>query len=198
MEKKHPTIKRDETIRSVLIGVFVLATASVILLSERPLIMGVRSWVVPGAPLTHGTGPADFADTVDDFGVHVPKVRHRPLFAVATPAPTAEQVSAEYQQRSALGFGYSIREFDLLGMPFVPYREYGRVIYYESPREFAAVSATDDYLKQINVPAAASDNLWAFPFWRHMWGWLFALGLVGIGLFELGAARRRREALGLL
>ena len=36
-EKKHPVIRRDETIRSVLIGVVVIAAVFAILLSDKPL-----------------------------------------------------------------------------------------------------------------------------------------------------------------
>ena len=31
-----------------------------------------------------------------------------------------------------------------------------------------------------------------------MWGWLFVIAAWGIGLFELGAVQRRRDALGLI
>jgi len=50
----------------------------------------------------------------------------------------------------------------------------------------------------VKIPTAKPLNDWDFPYWQHMWGWLWLSGLIGIGLFELGALRRRREALGLI
>jgi len=202
-ERKHPTIKRDETIRSVLIGVFALATVSVIALSDRPLIIGSRSWVLPGNPMPSGVGPADFASVIDEYGVHIPKLHHRPLFAVAARVPDADpaepvRIAADSVRPSALRFGYSVRELDILGMPFVPHKEYGHLIYYETPYEFVGAQATDDYLKQVKIPTAKPLNDWDYPYWQHMWGWVWLVGLIGIGLFELGALRRRREALGLI
>ena len=202
-ERKHPVIKRDELIRSLLIGGLVLALAMVLLLSDRALIIGSRSWVMPGNPMQPGVGPPDFASVIDDYGAHIPKVRHRPLFAVAARVPDAEprepnQANPESARPRPLRFGYSIRELDILGMPFVPHKEYGHVIYYETPYEFVGAQATDDYLKQVKIPTAKPLNDWDFPYWQHMWGWLWLIGLIGIGLFELGALRRRREALGLI
>lgn len=204
-ERKHPTIKRDETIRSVLIGVFVLFTACVIALSDRALIIGSRSWVLPGAALPQNVGPPKFAEAIDEYGVHIPKLHHRPLFAVAARTPDADPreptpglENGESTQPRPLRFGYSIRELDILGMPFLPSKEYGHVLYYETPYDFAAALATEDYLKQVRIPLAKPLSAWDFPWWQHMWGWLWLISLIGIGLFELGALRRRREALGLI
>jgi hypothetical protein len=86
----------------------------------------------------------------------------------------------------------------VLGMPFVYRSQYGPVIYAETDHEFVIAPITDDYLRQMKIRAPGPVDSMSKPWWAYIWGWLFAAGLVGIGWFELGAARRRREALGLI
>ena len=194
--KKHPVIKRDETIRSVLLGMLVLGVVAVLLLSDRPLIIGDRAWVMPGDEIPAGKGPANFNRSLDTFGVHIIKARHRPSFAPKTALPAEREQS--YELPTTLRFGYSIIETDILGMPFVPRKDFGHVIYMETPTEFIAAPITDDYLKQMKFPADKPLGLLGFPWWNHLWGWLFVIAAIGIGWFELGALRRRREALGMI
>ena len=191
---KHPVIVRDMRIRAALLVALVVALTVVGFLTHRAGIIGDRSWVIAGDPLPEGVGPPNFRDSIDGFGLHIMKIGHPSMLdqqlrlmkrAPAAPGP------------SPLRFGYSILETDILGMPFVPRSEYGHVIYYETPEEFVIAPATDDYLKQIRIPSKPL-SAWNFAWWRHLWGWLFVIALLGIAWFELGALRRKREALGLI
>jgi len=195
MAQKHPVIQRDETIRSILLGVFVLVTAITIVLSDRVLFYGSRSKVIAGAALPKGGLPDDFIRTVDNYGVHIPKFARRPLLSIGAPAGPAYDTLS---QATPLRFGYSIREGAAIGMPFAAGTEHGHVLYYETPHEYVIAPITDDYLRQVKVPMAKPLDDGDYSFWPHRWGWLFVLALLGIGAFELGAQRRRRDALGLI
>src|SRR3982750_3650756 len=76
---KHPTIKRDETIRVVLLIVIGLVFGTIFLLSDRALIIGDRSAVVRGQTVTASAASAGFVHAVDEYGVHIPKIGHIPI-----------------------------------------------------------------------------------------------------------------------
>ena len=195
MAHKHPVIQRDETIRSILLGVFVLVTAITLVLSDRVLFYGTRSKVIPGAIVPKGALPDTFKGTLDDYGVHIPKFARRPLLSIGA-AP--DQAYDTLAQATPLHFGYSIREGAAIGLPFTATTEHGHVLYYETPHEYVIAPITDDYLRQVKVPMAKPLDAGDYAYWPHLWGWLFVLALIGIGAFELGAQRRRRDALGMI
>ncbi|GAA0329072.1 hypothetical protein GCM10009087_44120 [Sphingomonas oligophenolica] len=195
---KHPTIRRDEAIRAVLLIVIGLTFGTIFLLSDRPLIIGDRSAVVRGPAVTASAASTGFVHAVDEYGVHIPKVRHVPLVTPSAFGGPPRDLPATPDEVRTLRYGYSINELDILGMPFIPRRQYGVLLYYETPGEFVGVPAVDYNLRMAGIPVAAPLGAWDFPLWRYIWGWLFLIALLGIGFFELGALRRRREALGII
>ena len=196
MARKHPVIQRDDTIRSVLLGVFVLALALAVVLSDRPLFYGSQDDIIAGAPLPASKLPADFIRIVDDYGLHIPKLRRRPILSLepdAPPAPIDDRANA-----TPVRFGYSIREGAAAGLPFRAWTDNGHVLYYETPREFVVAPVTDSYLRQVGVPMAKPLDAGDYSFWPHRWGWLFVIAAISIALFEWRAQARRRDALGLI
>ena len=195
MAQQHPVIQRDDTIRSVLLGVFVLALAITIVLSDRVLFYGSRSKVIAGPVVPAAAMPADFMRVIDDYGVHIPKFARRPLLSLDKPSDVP---LGSTEGATPLRFGYSIIEGQAIGLPFRAGTEQGHVIYYETPREYVIIPITDDYLRQIKLPMTKPLDDGDYSFWPHRWGWLFVIAIAGIGWFELGAQRRRRDALGLI
>ena len=195
---KHPTIKRDETVRVVLLIVIGLVFGTVFLLSDRALIIGNRSAVIRGQAVTASAVSAGFVHSLDEYGVHIPKVGHVPIVTPSAFAGPARDLPATPDAVRTLRYGYSVNELDILGMPFIPRKEYGVLLYYETPQEFVGVPAVDYNLRMAGVSGTAPQSAWDFALWRYMWGWLFVVALLGLGFFELGALRRRRDALGLI
>ena len=195
---KHPTIRRDEKIRVVLLIVIWLVFGTIFLLSDRALIIGNRSAVIRGQTVTASAVSAGFVHSVDEYGVHIPKVGHVPIVTPSAFGGPARYLPTTPDEVRTLRYVYSINELDVLGMPFIPRKEYGVLLYYETPQEFVGVPAVDYNLRMAGVSGSAPGSAWDFALWRYMWGWLFVVALLGIGFFELGALRRRRDALGLI
>jgi hypothetical protein len=95
--------------------------------------------------------------------------------------------------------GYSIREVTAAGLPMLSYKELGYVPYLEREGNFQMVPLDESGLNLLASKTGTHlETGYFFPFWNHFWGLLFLIALGGIGLFELGALRRRREALDLI
>ena len=192
-EKKHPVIKRDETIRSVLIGVVVIAAVFAIFLSDKPLGLTNRPWVDPVAAIPARADLPELKRFIQNWAYFVPKANHTPLFAVLDRRPPR----AEGEPRPMLG--YSIREVAAAGLPMLSYKELGYVLYVEREGNFQMVPLDEAGLDLLTSKTGTHlEAGYLFPFWNHFWGLLFLVALGGIGLFELGALRRRREALDLI
>jgi len=194
-----PEVKRDLAIRNGALGVLVILLAAVMLLSERPLVIGDRPTVLPGPEISHARLPPDYVGTLDDQGAHVPKLRHRALMAPTQPG-AAQDRRIDWttpDPATPVRLGWSIIETDILGMPFWYRKDDGQVIYYETDREYVYGLASEDYFRQAHITAPKLASLWQ-PWWRATWGWVFVLAFAAVGAFEWQAGGRRREALGML
>lgn len=189
---KDPVVRRDEAIRSGLIGTLVVLLVATIGLSERPLIIGNQPYVMAGIAATP-TRP-DAQAIMDRFGIHTLKLRRRPLLLLNRPPPPPPAPAG----LPPLRFGYAIVETDVLALPFWFRRDDGNVLFYETPRDYVSVEANAYNLHSMGVTPAVPVERQGFAWWSHLWGWLFVAAAAGIGLFELGAVRRRREAEGMI
>lgn len=194
--EKHPVVVRDETIRAVLVGLYLLALFAVLLFSNRPLLIGNMPNVVAGMAIPPGSARADASAVLDGYAVHVPKLRHAAL-ALARLGLVREVPFDETAPRP-LSFGYSIIETDILGMPFWFRSDDGYIVYDETPDEFRTLQVMPQNLRALRITATDTLPWWQMPWWAHLWGWAFVLAGGALGLFELGAVRRRREAEGLI
>ena len=193
---KHPVVVRDETIRAILVGLFLTAIFVVLFLSNRPLVIGTMPNVVTGMPIPPANARPDASALLDGYALHVPKMRHSALIlqrlGLTHDGPVDETAPRQ------LSFGYSIVETDILGMPFW-FRAYdGYVVYDETPYEFRTLPVLPENLNALRITAADTLPGWRMPWWSHLWGWLFVLAGGGLGLFQLGAIRRRRGVEGII
>ena len=196
MAHKEPVVRRDDGIRSALLGIGVMALGLTIGLSERPLIIGNMPDIVTGESAT-ATRP-DAARIIDEYGVHVLKLRHPPLLLGLAAVVVRDGSDPKKHETRPLHFGYSLIETDLLGMPFWVRRDLGEVLFYDEAQEFVAVEANDYNLKSMGMTPGTPITEQGFAWWTHLWGWLFVAAAGGYGLFELGATRRRRTAEGMI
>ncbi|MDF0489702.1 hypothetical protein PX554_16330 [Sphingomonas sp. H39-1-10] len=187
MAHADPIVARDQHIRSAILGVIVLYAAIVLMVTDRPVVIGSRALVLPGASIPVSAAPKGYVEALDQYGVHLPKQGHAPALAERAPL-TVER----------LRFGYSIVETSILGAPYWYRKDDGYVVYYETLREYVYAPVTDDYMRKVGLPGPKPLSRQSFAWWEHVWGWVFPLALAGWGLFEIGAARRRREAEGLI
>ncbi|MGH6614253.1 hypothetical protein [Sphingomonas sp.] len=187
-----PVIRRDAMIRGVLLGILILAIATTMVLSKRSRFIGDQSWVLPGAPIAYRDLPRDYVRVLDDYGIHILKLGRQRTIPAGAPFPVLGD------EKPPLRFGYSFYEKTVAAMPFIVRKQHGHVIYYENGAEFVVMPLNDEYLQRIGVKTAKPLDDGDFPLWPHMWGWLFVVAIAGVGLFELGAARRRREVTGIM
>ena len=190
--KDDPVIKRDATIRAVLLGILILGIATTIVLSRRPSVIGTRSGVLPGERIAERDLPPDYARMLDGYGVHILKLGRQRTIPMSVP------ITDLTDEKPPLRYGYSFYEKDLAGMPFIVRKQHGHVIYYENGGEFVVAPVTDDYLRRVGIKRTKPLDDGDFPLWPQMWGWLFVLAIGGYGLFELGAAGRRRAVTGIM
>lgn len=194
--EKHPVIVRDELIRAILVGLFLTAIFIVLMFSNRPLVIGNMPNVIAGMPIPAAKARPDASEILDGYAVHVIKLRHPALIlqrlGLVKPFTHDETVVRP------IAYGYSIIETDILGMPFWFRPDDGYVLYDETPNEFRTLKVLPQNLEALAITAPDTLPLWRMPWWSHLWGWLFVLAAGGLGLFELGAVRRRRVVEGII
>lgn len=187
-----PVVKRDETLRAVILAVMVVATGLTMVLSRKPIMMTDRSWVSYVAPLPAKADKRVLASWIDNDGTVSWKYEHKP--GVELPALTPAT-----PENAPLMVGYSLREKDAFGMPFAGLPDEGWVIYRDRGNYFETIALTQEGWDGIEKRAGEPFPIHGIPpIWKYYWGWWFFIALAGIGWFELTAARHRREAAGVI
>lgn len=190
-------------LRNVFGGALIAALAVILLMSNRDWVLSDQHRAVADvAALPEGQGEilSDLERLVGRYGVHVP---HNPtkaqqlyqLLVLAGRAPPA-RIDPGYQRPR---FGYSVREWTFLGMPFAWYSEYGFVLYSNNRWQLVEtplIEAGNDMLMQ-EVGRDLRQGFF-FPFWAHAWGWLYVAAVALYGWLYHRAIVRQREALGIM
>lgn len=174
----------------VLLGVLLFSDRGWVLSDQRRMVAHVAE-IPQGAP-----GLAQLPGWVFSGGVHVPRDRSKveDLMLRATTGRSVFGPSYQDAQKwPALGHG--VREWTFLGMPFAYFTELGPVLYTVSPRETVMAPLGDKgvELLQKELGKDLSEGF-IYPFWRHLWGWLFVAGVALWGwLYHRSVLRRRAE-----
>lgn len=194
--EETPAVRRDNAIRSGLLGVLVLAFVANLLTTTRPLILGERPVFVSGPELARAGQPGAFGTAIDAYGTHVMKLEHRPLaillWHLIVPAEQEPEPAAQ-----AVRYGYSGFESVFLGLPLWLSADMGPAIGFDGVREYSAVPLEYVDFHRIGVAEPSGSGLTLAKL-GHLWGWLVIVALAGYGWFELKAAEHRREAAGIL
>lgn len=97
----------------------------------------------------------------------------------------------------ALGFSY--RQFSIAKLPILAYRELGLALVRDTPTGLTFVPLNDAQLAELSSKTGVEISpRYSFPRWKYMWGWLFAVALMGWYLLQRRAEIARRDALGLI
>jgi len=190
-------------LRNVFGGALIAALAVILLMSNRDWVLSDQHRAVADvAALPEGEGKvlSNLERLVSWQGVHVPHspTKAQQLYQVlvfAGRAPPA-QITNEYERPR---YGYSVREWTFLGMPFAWYSEYGFVLYSNNRWQLVEtplIEAGHEALMQ-EVGRDLRQGFF-FPFWAHAWGWLYVAAVALYGWLYHRAIVRQREALGIM
>lgn len=189
--------------RDFVLAALVIALAAILLFSERGWVLSDQRRVVSHVadiPTDSGPGLADLPYFVFRGGVHVP-VDHSKfeslMLRVTTGQARFEPTLQDRQKWPSLG--YAVREWTLFGMPFGYFSEMNHVLYTESPRETVMVPLGEEGLALLRKELGRDlTEGFVYPFWRHLWGWLFVVGIALWGWLYHRSVLKRREELGLI
>jgi hypothetical protein len=84
------------------------------------------------------------------------------------------------------------------GLPLWASGEAGLVTYFETPIGWQVALMGPDQVRLLERISGRSYADYSFPFWKHMWGWLFVLGLVVWYLLHRRAEAKWREETGII
>lgn len=102
------------------------------------------------------------------------------------------------EQRPQLRVGYAYRELSILRLPLWASEEAGLVTYFETPLGWQIALMGPEQLRMLEGITGRSYSEYSFPFWKHMWGWLFVLGLIVWYLLHRRADAKWREETGII
>jgi hypothetical protein len=108
-------------------------------------------------------------------------------------------ISATAQARAAesppkLKFGWTYREWNMLSMPFAAYGESGFAAFLEM-RGGIKLALADEETRRLIEEVIGRDPTsgYAFPWYRHIWGWLIIAGLALWQLLSLSEIARAKK-----
>lgn len=190
-------------LRNVLGGGLIAALVIILLFSNRDWVLSdQRRAVADVAAIPEGQGPilARLSDIVALQGVHVPRTpsKAEQLYRLLVLSDRAPPPRVDFDARRPR-YGYSLREWSFLGMPFGWWNEMGYVLYAEDRYELVEVSLTDSAAAAFQAEVGRDLRQgFFFPFWAHAWGWLYVAGVALYGWLHHRSVARRREQLGIL
>lgn len=89
--------------------------------------------------------------------------------------------------------GYSYRELSILRVPIWGHADQGIVLFLEMPEGYYFVPLDEAQVRALDRVLGTSYADYRFPFWEHLWGWLFLLGLIVWTILHLRAGARLAE-----
>jgi hypothetical protein len=171
-----------------LFGILVLAMVAAILLGGRPKLPA-------NTPRIHA-----IEQLPDD--AKLAKVRRYTEYGSGIlPYNRREQqdrAMRDWSDRQPLRVGYSYREISFFGLPVWAYPEYGLVTFIEVPAGYNMAILRPQQVELLQELTGRDYSDYSFPWWKHLWGWLFPIGFIAAALRLLQEDRRRREAEGVV
>lgn len=171
----------------VLLGVLGLVFAVVFVLSDR-------EWGIADVPRVEAM------KTLPDVP-ELARVRRfteaGSVFIPYTPRQQSRRANGGFNP-NALQVGYGYREVSILRLPFWVYADFGPFTFYERPWGYTLSGYGAQEKAAINRVIGRDIDGHRFPWWRHVWGWLFVIAGLGILFLHLRALRRWREETGII
>lgn len=153
-------------------GALIAALVVILLMSPRDWVLSdQRRAVADVAAIPEGQGEilANLPEIVAAQGVHVPRglTKAEQLYRLLVLTGRAPPSRIDFDAQRPR-FGYSIREWSFLGMPFGWWSEYGYVLYAEDRYEMVEVPLTEEaaarFRDEVGHDLAQG---FFFPFWAH-------------------------------
>ena len=108
-------------------------------------------------------------------------------------ANRAERALRGDDARPQRRIGYSYRELSILRVPIWGYKDQGLVAYSEGPDGYYYVPLDEAQTAEIDRITGSSYADYGFPLWKHLWGWLFLLGMIVWTFLHLRAGAKLQE-----
>ena len=166
----------------IVLGLLAVAMAFILILSERPF------------GLTSSPRLDEIAVLPDD--PRLAELRRQiqwgdSLYPYVSPKAQAEAAQAP----TRLKFGWTYREWSMLGMPFAAYAESGFAAYLEM-RGGIKLALIDEDLRGLieQVTGRDLEADYDFPWYRHIWGWLIVAVLAVWQVLSLREIKRAKKA----
>ena len=167
----------------ILIGLIAIAMAAILFLSDRP-------WGLTSSP------------RIDEIAVfpedpRLNELRRQiqwgdSLYPYVTPKAQAEAAAAGPPR---LKYGWTYREWNILGMPFAAYAESGFAAFMEMRGGVKLALIDEDSRGLIEEVTGGDPGAgYQFPWLNHVWGWLIVLALAVWQIFSLIEIKRARAA----
>ena len=189
----------------VAAAVMIATLVGSILFAERSIILTRRLTIVHVSDIkTIPTELGDLTGQLDEYGVHTRDDRSKfvQMLNAANTMLGHPPRPASFDHMTKPAAGRFVLEWNFLGMPFgwtseAP--EYRDVIYVRNDWGWLYTPIKPQAWEMINKANGRDVRAMTIhPFWAHIWGWLYVLGLlVTWGLWNRGNVLRREE-LGLI
>jgi hypothetical protein len=169
------------------LGGLILLTAAALVLSQRPFLPVDMPRIMDVEVLPDGPRMQDVRRYTEYGSGILPY----------TPREQAERARrADHGYDGKIHLGYAYRELSFLRMPFFAYSEYGLVTYEETGMGYQIALMGPEQLKILQGLTGKDYSGYRFPFWWHLWGWLFVAGFAALPLIWMREDERRwrREA----
>ncbi|MEA3015370.1 MAG: hypothetical protein QOI38_92 [Sphingomonadales bacterium] len=114
------------------------------------------------------------------------------------PRERAGKAASVARAGQPLRVGFSYREVSILRLPIWASEDNGLVTYLELPAWYQIALINPDQVRLLERISGRSYSDYSFPVWKHMWGWLFLLGLIGWYLLHRRALAKWREETGII
>lgn len=191
-------------LRNILAGVLIVALPVILLMTDRDWVLSDQHRAVAHVADIPSEATGELLDNLDRIityqGIHVPRkpTKASQLYWLLVMTGRAPPANISYD-RDRPRYGYSIREWTFLGMPFAWYSEYGYVVYRRDRRELVMGPLIPEADAQLHkeVGRDLRDGFF-FPFWAHGWGWLYLAGVALWGWLYHRDIVKRREADGII
>jgi hypothetical protein len=172
----------------IALGLLALAFLAVFLVSDR-------EWGLTSAPRV------EHLDTLPDDPALAPVRRYTEFGSGVLPYTSRERsrrAAAAREGRPPIKVGFAIREVSILRVPLWASDEYGLVTYFERAEGYRIALMSEEQVALLERLSGRSYAGRSFALWRHLWGWLFVLGLIAWYLLHRRAAAKWREETGII
>jgi|GEM_PF-5732740 len=172
----------------VALGILAVAFLAVFLISNR-------EWGLTSAPRV------EHVDTLPDDPALAAVRRYTEFGSGILPYTSRERsrrAGAAREERPPIKVGFAIREVSVLRLPIWASDEFGLVTYFERPDGYQIALMNEDQIGLLERISGRSYAGRSFALWKHLWGWLFVLGLIGWYLLHRRALAKWREETGVI